>query len=172
MEDQGTLYLMRKTHSSAATLIVVFLLLIVNLVAFNWTSRFFRGRYGAVLLRYGDLMPSLEGHGYSGDQTLFVRPNRPTLVLYLTGAGIKGQSIALLKFCERLTQQDQGRFQMALITSGVLPEIQQLLQDHYVNYPLINDAEGQLAKRFGLESGESGTFFFDKSGQCRFATRQ
>ena len=163
---------MRKTDSSVATVIVVSLLLILNLVAFNWTSEFFRGRYGVVLLRYGDLMPRLEGHGYSGNQPLFVGPTKPTLVLYLTGAGIKGQSIALLKFRERLSQQNQSVFQMALITSGVLPEIQQLLLDHFINYPLINDAGGQLARRLGLEPGESGTFFFDKSGVCRFATRQ
>src|SRR5829696_3926954 len=159
---------MRKTDSSVATVIVVTLLLIVNLVAFNWTSEFFRGRYGVVLLRYGDLMPKLEGHGYSGTQTLVLSPTKPTLVLYLTGTGIKGQSIVLLKLCDRLRQQDQSPFQMALITSGVLPEIQQLLQDHLINYPLINDARGQLARRFGLEPGESGTFFFDKSGLCRF----
>ena len=163
---------MRKTHPSVATVIVVSLLVVVNLIAFNWTSEFFRSRFGVVLLRYGDQMPRLEGHGYSGDQTLFVKATKPTLVLYLTSAGIKGQSIALLKFCESLSQQNPNSFQTTLITSGLLPEIQQLLQDHLISYPIINDAGEQLAKRFGLEPGESGTFFFDKNGLCRFATRQ
>ena len=120
---------MRKTHSSVATVIVVSLLLIVNVIAFNWTSEFFRSRYGVVLLRYGEQMPKLEGHGYFGDQILSVSGTKPTLVLYLTGAGIKGQSIALLKFCESLSQQNQSAIQTTLITSGLLPEIQQLLQD-------------------------------------------
>jgi len=163
---------MRKTHSSVATVIVVFLLVIINLIAFNWTSKFFRNRYAVVLLQYGEQMPRLEGRGYSGNQTLFVSATKPTLVLYLTDAGIKGQSIALLKFCESLSQQKQSLFQTTLITSSLLPEIQQLLQDNLISYPIITDAGGQLARRLGLEPGESGTFFFDKSGLCRFATRQ
>lgn len=117
-------------------------------------------------------MPKLEGHGYAGDQSLSITATKPTLVLYLTGAGIKGQSIALLKLSESLSQQNPSLFQTAVITSGPLPEIQQLLQDHLISYPIINDAGGQLAKRLGLESGESGTFFFDKDGLCRLATRQ
>lgn len=163
---------MRKTHSSVATVIVISLLLIANLVAFNWTSEFFRSRFGVALLRYGERMPRLEGHGYSGDQSLSVTATKPTLVLYLTAAEIKGQSIALLKFCESLSQPKQGLFQTTLITSGVLPEIQQLMQDDLISLPVINDAGGQLAKRLGLEAGESGTFFFDESGVCRLATRQ
>ena len=163
---------MRKAHSSVATVIVVSLLVVVNLVAFNWTSEFFRSRFGVALLRYGDRMPRLEGYGYSRDQIVSLTATKPTFVLYLAGAGIKGQSIALLKFAENLGQQKPDSFQTALITSGPLPEIQQLLQDHLISYPVINDGEGQLAKRFGLEPGESGTFFFDKAGLCRFATRQ
>jgi hypothetical protein len=163
---------MRKTHSPVATVLLISLLLVVNLVAFNWTSEFFRSRFGVVLLQHGERMPELEGRGYSGYQTLSVSATKPTLVLYLTAAGIKGQSIALLKFGESLSKQNPNLFQTTLITSGLLPEIQQLLQDHLVSYPIINDAGGQLAQRLGLEPGESGTFFFDKNGLCRFATRQ
>jgi hypothetical protein len=163
---------MRKTHSSVATVVVIFLLFIINVIAFNWTSEFFRSRFGVVLLRYGERMPTLEGQGYSGEEILFASSTKPTLVLYLTGAAIKGQSIALLKFCESLRQQNQGLFQTTLITSGVLPEIKQLMQDGFVSFPIINDSEGQLARRLGLEPGESGTFFFDKSGLCRFTTHQ
>ena len=163
---------MRKTHSSIATVIVVSLLVVVNLVAVNWTSEFIRSRFGVVLLRYGERMPNLEGYGYSGNQILFVAATKPTLVLYLTAAGIKGQSIALLKFGESLSQQNPNSFQTAVITSGPLPEIQQLLQDSLISYPIINDAGGQLANRLGLEPGASGTFFFDKDGLCRLATLQ
>jgi len=163
---------MRKTHTSIATLIVVVLLLLVNIVAFNWTSKFFRSRYGVGLVRYGDSMPNLAGPGYSGDQTFSINVTKPTLVIYLTGSGIKGQTVALLKFCENLRQQSPTLFQTHLITSGLLPEIQQLLRDNLIGYPIINDSDGQLAKRLGLETEESGTFFFDKSGLCRFASRQ
>jgi len=163
---------MRKTHTSVAALIVITLLLLVNILAFNWTSKFFRSRYGVGLVRYGAAMPHLEGPGYSGDQTLSISGSKPTLVIYLTGTGIKGQTIALLKFCESLRLQSPSLFQTNLITSGLLPEIQQLLHDSLIGYPIINDSDGQLAKRLGLEPEESGSFFFDKSGLCRFASRQ
>lgn len=163
---------MRKTHSSIATVIVISLLLIINVVAFNWTSKFFRDRFGVVLLRDGERMPKLEGRGYSGEQILPVNVTKPTLVVYLSSGGIKGQSIALLKFSESLSRQNQSTFQPVLITSGPLPEIQQLLQDDLIRYPVINDAEGRLAKSLGLEAEESGTFFFDEKGLCKFASRQ
>jgi hypothetical protein len=89
---------MRKTHSSVATVIVISLLVIINVVAFNWTSKFFRSRFGVALLQYGERMPKLEGHSYSGDQRLFVTATKPTLVLYLTGGGITGKSIAIIIF--------------------------------------------------------------------------
>jgi len=117
-------------------------------------------------------MPNLAGPGYSGDQTFSINVTKPTLVIYLTGSGIKGQTVALLKFCENLRQQSPTLFQTHLITSGLLPEIQQLLRDNLIGYPIINDSDGQLAKRLGLENEESGTFFFDKSGLCRFVSRQ
>ena len=120
---------MRKTHSSVATVIVISLLLIINVIAFNWTSEFFRSRFGVALLRYGERMPKLEGRGYAGDQSLSVTATKPTLVIYLTAAGIKGQSIALLKLGESLSKQNPSVLQTTLITSGLLPEIQQLLQD-------------------------------------------
>ncbi len=163
---------MRKTHTSVATVIVVVLLLLVNIVAFNWTSKFFRSRYGVGLVRYGDSMPALAGLGYSGNQSLSIDVTKPTLIIYLTGSGIKGQTIALLKFCENLRQQSPNLFQTNLITSGLLPEVQELLHDNLIGYPIINDSDGQLAKRLGLETEESGSFFFDKSGVCRFASRQ
>ena len=71
---------MRKTHSSIVTVIVISPLLIINVIAFNWTSEFFRSRFGIALLRYGEQMPKLEGRGYSGDQSLSVTATKPTLV--------------------------------------------------------------------------------------------
>jgi len=155
---------MRKSYSSVATILVVVVLLLVNVVAFNWTSKFFRSRYESGLLRYGDTMPKLEGLAYSGDRVLSIKATKPTLVLYVTAVGMKGQTIALLKFCESLRQQDPDLFQTALITAGTVPELQQLLRDNLIGYPIINDAEGLLGKRLGLEFEESGAFFFDKSG--------
>jgi len=163
---------MRKSHSTTATLIVVVLLLVINVVAFNWTSKFFRSRYAVGLLQYGHSMPSLEGSGYSGEQSVSISASKPTLVIYLTPNGLKGQTIALLKFCETLRQQDPSLFQATFITAGRLPELQQLQQDKLVTSPIINDSDGLLAKRLGLEPEESGAFFFDKSGICRFATHQ
>ena len=163
---------MRKSHSTTATLIVVVLLLIINVVAFNWTSKFFRSRYAVGLLQYGHSMPSLEGRGYSGEQSVSISAFQPTLVIYLTPAGLKGQTIALLKFCETLRKQNPSLFQATFITAGRLAELQQLQQDKLITYPIINDSDGLLAKRLGLEPEESGAFFFDKSGVCRFATHQ
>jgi len=163
---------MRKSYSSVATILVVVVLLLVNVVAFNWTSKFFRSRYESGLLRYGDTMPKLEGLAYSGDRVLSIKATKPTLVLYVTAVGMKGQTIALLKFCESLRQQDPDLFQTALITAGTVPELQQLRRDNLIGYPIINDAEGLLGKRLGLEFEESGAFFFDKSGLCKFASRQ
>jgi hypothetical protein len=163
---------MRKSHSTTATLVVVVLLLVINVVAFNWTSKFFRSRYAVGLLQYGHSMPSLEGRGYSGEQSVSISASKPTMVIYLTPAGLKGQTIALLKFCETLRQQDPSLFQATFITAGRLPELQQLQQDKLITSPIINDSDGLLAKRLGLEPEESGAFFFDKSGICRFATHQ
>ena len=163
---------MRKSHSTTATLIVVVLFLLINVVAFNWTSKFFRSRYGIGLLQYGHSMPNLEGLGYSGEQIVSISASKPTLVIYLTTAGLKGQTIALLKFCETLRQQDPSLFQATFITAGRLPELQQLQQDKLITNPIINDSDGLLAKRLGLEPEESGAFFFDKNGVCRFATHQ
>ncbi|HEU4767392.1 MAG TPA: hypothetical protein VFS77_08450 [Pyrinomonadaceae bacterium] len=53
-----------------------------------------------------------------------------------------------------------------------MPEVQQLLHDNLINFPIINDAEGQLAKSLGLEPEESGAFFFDNTGLCRFVSHQ
>ncbi len=163
---------MRRITRHTPTIIGICLFCAVNLVAFNWTSKFFREQSGTALLRYGDQMPKLEGSGYFGGERLIVGRTKPNLVVYLSAAGLKGQSISLLKFCETLRQKGQGQFQTTLITSGLVPEVLELLQDKLIGYTILNDSNEDLARRLGLESGESGTFYFDQLGLCKFSSRQ
>ena len=155
---------MRKTHSSVATLIAVGFLIAINLIAFNWTSKFFREQSGTAFLRYGDRMPKLEG--------LRVEQSKANLIIYLSQFDLKGQSISLLKFCETLRKRGDLQFQTTLITSGLIPEVVQLLEDKLIGYTVINDADETIAHRLGLKSGESGTFYFDNLGTCKFSSRQ
>ena len=162
---------MRKTHSTVATVIVVSFFIAVNLIAFNWTSKFFREQLSTTFIRYGDRMPTLEGAGYFGENKVRVEQSKPTLIIYLSQFDLKGQSISLLKFCEALRKRDL-QFQTTLITSGLLPEVVQLLEDKLIGFTVINDADEEIARRLGLKPGESGTFYFDNVGTCRFSSRQ
>ena len=117
-------------------------------------------------------MPKLEGSGYSGGQRLRVQQSKANLIIYLSQFNLKGQSISLLKFCETLRKSGEVQFQTTLITSGLLPEVVQLLEDKLIDYTIINDADEELARRLGLSSGESGAFYFDNLGTCRFSSRQ
>lgn len=162
---------MRKTHSSIATVLAVGFLIAINLIAFNWTSKFFRKQLGTAFLRYGDRMPQLEGPDYFGRKKFRVEQSKANLIIYLSQFDLKGQSISLLKFCETLRKRGDT-FQTTLITSGLLPEVVQLLEDKLIGYSVVNDADEELARRLGLKSGESGTFYFDNSGTCRFSSRQ
>jgi hypothetical protein len=92
--------------------------------------------------------------------------------LYFSPETIKGRSLALLKFCELMRQQSGEAFSTTLITAGILPEAQQLLDDGLITYPVINDSDGRLADRLGVEAGDGGTFFFDKTGVCKLASKQ
>jgi hypothetical protein len=163
---------MRKTHSTIATLIAVGFLIAINLTAFNWTSKFFREQLGTALLRYGDRMPKLEGPGYFGGKRVRVEQTKANLIIYLSQGVLKGQSISLLKFCETLRKRGEVQLQTTLITSGLLPEVVQLLEDKLIGYTIVNDDNEELAGRLGLKSGESGTFYFDNLGICRFSSRQ
>jgi hypothetical protein len=115
-------------------------------------------------------MPKLESPGYFGGKILRVEQSKANLIIYLSQVDLKGQSISLLKFCETLRKR--GEFQTTLITSGLLPEVVQLLEDKLIGYTIVNDAEKELGRRLGLKSGESGTFYFDSQGTCRFSSRQ
>ena len=48
----------------------------------------------------------------------------------------------------------------------------QLLEDKLIGYAVVNDADEEIGRRLGLKSGESGTFYFDSGGTCRFSSRQ
>lgn len=163
---------MRNAHSSIATVIAVGFLIAINLIAFNWTSKFFRKQLGATFVRYGERMPKLEGPDYFGRKSLRVEQSRANLIIYLSPPTLKGQSISLLKFCERLRKRADAPFQTTLITSGLLPEVVQLLEDKLIGYTVLNDADEEIAHRLGLKSGEGGTFYFDNLGICRFSSTQ
>ncbi len=163
---------MRKSHSTTATVIAIGFFIAINLIALNWTSKFFRERLGTAFLRYEDHMPKLEGRGYFGGNRVRVEQSKANLIIYLSQGGLKGQSISLLKFCETLRKGGEVQFQTTLITSGRLPEVVQLLEDKLIGYNVVNDEDEEIARRLGLKPGESGTFYFDNLGNCRFSSRQ
>ena len=163
---------MRKTHSSTATVIAVGLVIAINLIALNWTSKFFREQPGTAFIRYGDRIPELEGPSYFAGTTLRVEQSKANLIIYLSPLDLKGQSISLLKFCETLRKRGEAQFQTTLITLGLLPEVVQLLEDKLIGYTVVNDADEEIARSLGLKSGESGTFYFDNLGTCTFSSRQ
>lgn len=162
---------MRKTHSSIATVTAVGLFIAINLIAFNWTSKFFREQLGTTFIRYGDRIPKIEGPDYFGGNRLRVEQSKANLIIYLSPLDLKGQSISLLKFCEKLRNRG-AQFQTTLITSGLLPEVVQLLEDKLIGYTVVSDSDEEIARRLGLNSGESAIFYFDNQGTCRFSSRQ
>jgi hypothetical protein len=163
---------MRKTHFSIGTVIAIGFLIVINLIAFKWTSKFFREQLGTTFIRYGGQMPKVEGAGYFGGKKLIVEPSKANLIIYLSQFELKGQSISLLKFCESLRKRGEAQFQTTLVTPGVLPEVAQLLEDKLIGYAVVNDADGEIGRHLGLKSGESGTFYFDNRGTCRFSSKQ
>lgn len=75
---------MRKTHSSTATVIAIGFLIAINLIAFTWTSKFFREQLGTAFIRYGGQVPKLEGAGYFGGKKLTVEQSKANLIIYLS----------------------------------------------------------------------------------------
>ena len=114
----------------------------------------------------------LEGAGYFGGKKVTVEQSKANLIIYLSQFDLKGQSISLLKFCESLRKRGEAQFQTTLVTPGLLPEVVQLLEDKLIGYAVVDDADKEIARRLGLKSGESGTFYFDSGGTCRFSSRQ
>lgn len=54
--------------------------------------------------------------------------------------------------------------------SGSASEVATYLREQGVSYPVVNDPEGVLAKRYGV-SGVPATFILDADGMVRFVTR-
>jgi thiol-disulfide isomerase/thioredoxin len=54
--------------------------------------------------------------------------------------------------------------------SGSAAEVVAYLREQGVSYPVVNDPEGSLAKRYGV-SGVPATFILDADGTVRFVTR-
>lgn len=163
---------MRKTRSIVATVIAVGFLIALNVIAFNWTSKFFEEKLATAFIRYGTQIPKIEGRAYFGGEKVKVAPAKANLIIYLSPGDLKGQSISLLRFCETLRKSRGGQFQTMLITSGVLPEVAQLVEDKLIGYAVVNDDDEKIARHLGLKPGESGAFYFDNSGICRFSSRQ
>jgi thiol-disulfide isomerase/thioredoxin len=54
--------------------------------------------------------------------------------------------------------------------SGEAQEVLAYLQEHGVDYPVINDPQGSLARLYGV-SGVPASFVLDGNGEVRFVTR-
>jgi thiol-disulfide isomerase/thioredoxin len=54
------------------------------------------------------------------------------------------------------------------VTSGSNKKIQLFMKEHHLNYKVINDKNGALAKKFGIEAYPT-TLIYDRSGKLRFS---
>lgn len=157
-----------------AMLIVVSILVLINLVALNWSRRYFWQADRAAFPRYGDAMPVIEGKDYRGGRdNASVVAGDVNLLVYIPGPYLNGRAISLIKSGAALEHEYGARgLRFTLIAGGPLSEVQKLLGDGLINYRIIDDSGGTLARRLGLSGGESATFLFDKSGSCRFSVHQ
>lgn len=157
-----------------ATLIVVLLLVLVNLVALNWSRRYFWQPDRAAFPRYGDAMPSIAGPDYHGGRgNVSVPAGDVNLLVYIPGPYLNGRAISLIKSGAALEQEyGASGLRFTLIAGGPLSEVQNLLEDGLINYRIIDDSGGTVARTLGLSAGDSATFLFDKAGSCRFSVRQ
>lgn len=165
---------MVKLRKNAAVVVVVSFLVLVNLVALNWSWRYFWEPTRASFPRYGDAMPALEGPDYLGGRgRVSVAPGNVNLLVYLPGPYLNGRSISLVKSGAAFEHEyGASGLRFMLIAGGPLPPVQKLVEEGVVNYRVIDDSGGELARQLGLEAGEGATFLFDKAGSCRFSVRQ
>ena len=163
---------MPKSRRHVTTAVVVIVFALANILALKWSWKYFQNPLNA-RVSYGDRMPSLAGADYTGRQTLSVNPKDLNLVLYLSGPSLNGRSVSVLKSAESLQREHAGRgLNVSVITGGVLREVQELMQDGLITYKVINDSDGTLARRLGLDAGDTATFLFDAAGSCKFSVRQ
>lgn len=165
---------MFKIRKNAAVVVVVSFLVLVNLVALNWSWRYFREPTRASFPRYGDVMPALEGTDYLGGRgRVSVAPGDLNLLVYIPGPYLNGRAISLIKSGVAFEREyGASGLRFTLIAGGPLPPVHKLAEEGVVNYRVIDDSSGKLARRLGLEAGEGATFLFDKAGSCRFSVRQ
>jgi hypothetical protein len=164
---------MSKTKRNA-TVIAVLILVLVNLVALNWSWRYFRQTDRAAFPRYGDAMPSIGGPDYRGGRSnVSVAAGDENLLIYVPGPYLNGRAVSLIKSGAALEHEyGASGLRFTLIAGSQISEVQKLLADGLINYRIIDDSGGSVARRLGLSAGESATFLFDKSGACRFSVRQ
>lgn len=157
-----------------ATLIVVLLLVLVNLVALNWSRHYFWQPGRAAFPRYGDAMPAIGGPDYRGGRgNVSVAAGDVNLLVYIPGPYLNGRAVSLIKSGAALEQEyGASGLRFTFVAGGPLGEVQKLLEDGLISYRIIDDSGGAVARRLGLDAGESATFLFDKAGVCRFSVRQ
>jgi len=89
---------MFKNKRNAAVVVVVSILVLVNLVALNWSWRYFSQPDRASFPRYGDKMPGLEGPDYLGGRgRVAVANGDVNLLVYLPGPYLNGRAVSLIK---------------------------------------------------------------------------
>jgi peroxiredoxin len=54
------------------------------------------------------------------------------------------------------------------VTSGSNKKIQLFMKEHHLNYKVINDSNGDLAKKFGIEAYPT-TLIYDRNGKLTFS---
>lgn len=150
---------------------VALVLVFINLIALNWSWRFFQHKGAHRVLSYGAGVPELRGIGYDGNTVDPVNPTEFNLVLYLSGPRASGRSVSLLKFCESLGRGKRS-LRVSAITPGFVREVEELLRDKLISYQVINDGNRSIGERLGLHPGDDGAFLFDTAGRCRFSARQ
>jgi hypothetical protein len=154
------------------TISIVTILLAVNLVALRWSSLFLHDRNRRPLLKYGEMMPQLEGHSLSGGKRVELSPSRSNLVIYLSPSQKLGNSIELVKYAEILSQRHQkDGLSITVITRTSTSDLTDLVEHSLINYDVLLDSDGQMGERLGLAGGANGVFLFDRAGRCLFTTR-
>lgn len=154
------------------TILIVLLLLIVNVVALRWSSRFLYNP-DEILLRYGARMPSLSGALLNGSGKIQIKQGSPTLIIYISEAQSLSRTIAVAKYAELISRRygNEG-LQVAAIVRGNVPEIRTLMEHSLLNYSILSDPEGNLGNKLGVSEGESASFWFNTKGECLFSTRR
>ena len=161
-------------NKRTAAVVFVSALVLINLVALNWSRHYFWEPGPAPFPRYGDAMPAIEGADYRGGRVrVSVAKGDANLVVYIPGPYLNGRAVSLIKSGAAF-ERDYGAngLRFTLVAGGPLRGVEKLVEEGVVSYRAIDDSTREVARRLGLDEGEGGTFLFDKSGSCRFSVRQ